>query len=124
MLGITMCATVRAMIVCSCTVISDRDIETALVEILSRPDAPIPTPGVVYRHLQKRMNCCGCAPLAVETIYNKVDELERKGLISPNVCATARSKLLEFSAWRPRVSKETPASAGSPQANDDSRKVA
>jgi hypothetical protein len=91
------------MIVCSCTVITDRDIEAALLEILNRPEAPIPTPGIVYRHLQKRMNCCGCAPLAVETIYNKVDELERKGLISPNVCETARSRLLEISAWRPRL---------------------
>lgn len=91
------------MIVCSCTVISDRDIEGALLEILNQPNAPIPTPGVVYRHLSKRMNCCSCAPLAVETIYNKVEALEKKGLISPNVCATARSKLLEFSAWRPRL---------------------
>jgi len=88
------------MIVCSCTVISDRDIEEALLEVLSVPDAPIPTPGVVYRHLSKRMNCCGCAPLAVETIYNKVEELEKRGAISAQVCATARSKLLEFSAWR------------------------
>ncbi len=39
------------MIVCSCTVISDRDIEGALLEILRAPDAPIPTPGIVYRHL-------------------------------------------------------------------------
>jgi hypothetical protein len=91
------------MIVCSCTVISDRDIEGALVEILNRPNAPIPTPGVVYRHLQKRMHCCGCAPLAVDTIYNKVAELERKGLISPNVCEATRSRLLEFSVWRARV---------------------
>ena len=84
------------MIVCSCTVITDRDIEGALLEILSAPNAPIPTPGIVYRHLSKRMNCCGCAPLAVETIYNKVEELEKKGLISPSICATTRSKLLEF----------------------------
>lgn len=86
------------MIICSCTMISDNDIEEALVEILNQPDAPIPTPGVVYRHLSRRMNCCGCAPLAVETIYNKVNELENKGLISPYVCATARSKLIEFTA--------------------------
>lgn len=33
------------MIVCSCTVITDQDVETALVEILSQPNAPIPTPG-------------------------------------------------------------------------------
>ena len=39
------------MIVCSCSVISDTDIEQALVEIMSQPDAPLPTPGVVYRHL-------------------------------------------------------------------------
>lgn len=113
------------MIVCSCTVISDHDIEAALLEILSRPNAPIPTPGVVYRHLQKRMNCCGCAPLAVETIYNKVDELEKKGLIPSYVCATTRSKLLEFSARR--TSSRTGAKAVSDVAascEDSSRKVA
>lgn len=113
------------MIVCSCTVITDLDIEAALLEILNRPNAPIPTPGVVYRHLQKRMNCCGCAPLAVETIYNKVDELERKGLISPNVCATARSKLLEISAWRPRLRPKTEDGAAvAATTSDDSQKVA
>jgi bacterioferritin-associated ferredoxin len=102
------------MIVCSCTVISDRDIENALVEILSAPNAPIPTPGVVYRHLSKRMNCCTCAPLAVETIYNKVDALEKKGLISPTISATTRSKLLKFTTRRnerqsdqPKVDPET-----------------
>jgi hypothetical protein len=113
------------MIICSCTVITDSDIEAALVEILNRPNAPIPTPGVVYRHLQKRMNCCGCAPLAVETIYNKVDELEKKGLISPNVCAVTRSRLLEFSVWRARVrgGKASAAPAGA-EAKDPALKVA
>jgi len=113
------------MIICSCTVISDRDIEAALVEILNQPNAPIPTPGVVYRHLQKRMNCCGCAPLAVATIYDKVDELERKGLISPYVCANTRSKLLEFAAWSSHVrskSEDTACAAIDPE--DGSLKVA
>jgi hypothetical protein len=113
------------MIVCSCTVISDRDIELALIEILNRPNAPIPTPGVVYRHLQKRMNCCGCAPLAVETIYNKVDELEKKGLISPNVCAATRNKLLEFSVWRARVRRDEDSQAPlASEAATPGRKVA
>ena len=66
------------MIVCSCAVISDSDIEQALVEILSQPNAPLPTPGVVFRHLQKQMVCCGCSPLAVSTIYEKVDELAER----------------------------------------------
>jgi len=109
------------MIVCSCTVISDQDIEVALIEILNRPNAPIPTPGVVYRHLQKRMNCCGCAPLAVETIYNKVDELEKKGLIPSSVGATTRSKLLQFTARR---STSRDKSATALACADRTRKVA
>jgi hypothetical protein len=92
---------------------------------LNQPDAPIPTPGVVYRHLQKRMNCCGCAPLAVETIYNKVQELETKGLISPNVCAATRSKLLEFSLWRARLrGDKVEGVAAEAEAEDDARQVA
>ena len=82
--------------------ISDHDIEDALVEILGQPNAPIPTPGVVYRHLKKRMNCCGCAPLAVETIYAKMDELVAKGLICPCACATAQDKLGRIKSPAPR----------------------
>jgi len=81
------------MIVCSCNVISDEDIEKVLLEIFSRPEAPIPTPGLVYRELAKRMNCCGCAPLAVSVIYERLEALERKGLICRYRCADIRSKL-------------------------------
>lgn len=81
------------MIICSCNQISDADLETALVEILSQHDAPLPTPGVVYRHLSKKMRCCGCAPLAVTTIYEKIDALARRGLVCPYACATAQGRL-------------------------------
>lgn len=111
------------MIVCSCTIITDQDIEMALVEILSRPNAPIPTPGVIFRHLKKRMNCCGCAPLAVETIYNKVGEVERRGLVPANVCAATRSKLLEFTAWRARL-RSTGTIPTDTDSEDQARKVA
>ncbi len=82
------------MIICSCAVISDHDIELAVLDIMSQPDAPLPTPGVVYRHLQKKMNCCSCAPLAVETIYEKMDMLSAKGLICPCQCATTQDRLM------------------------------
>ena len=75
------------MIICSCAVVSDSDLEAALVEILSLPEAPLPTPGVVFRHLEKKMVCCGCAPLAVATIYEKIDLLAKKGLACPYTCA-------------------------------------
>ena len=69
------------MIVCSCLAITDEHIEQALVEILGLPDAPLPTPGVVYRHLSKKMVCCSCSPLAVSTIYEKIDQLAEKGCV-------------------------------------------
>ena len=92
------------------------------MEILSQPNAPIPTPGVVFRHLSKRMNCCGCAPLAVETIYNKVGEVERRGLVPPTICAATRTKLLEFTAWRARLRRSEPMSLA--DSEDQARKVA
>jgi bacterioferritin-associated ferredoxin len=81
------------MIICSCNVITDSDIEKVLLEIFSKPDAPIPTPGLVYRELSKRMNCCSCAPLAVTVIYERLEALECKGLICQFRCADIRSKL-------------------------------
>jgi hypothetical protein len=90
------------MIVCSCHVITDEDIERALVEILSRPHSPLPTPGVVYRHLEKKMVCCGCSPLAVSTIYEKIDQLAEKGVVCPYACACAQGRLL-------KVASDTPA---------------
>jgi hypothetical protein len=89
------------MIVCSCLVITDADIERALLEILSLPEAPLPTPGVVYRHLEKKMICCGCSPLAVSTIYQKIDELAEKGVVCPYACACAQGRLLKCASDTP-----------------------
>ena len=89
------------MIVCSCSVITDADIEQALVEILSQPNAPLPTPGVVYRHLRKQMVCCGCSPLAVSTIYEKIDQLADRGVVCPYACACAQGRLLKCASETP-----------------------
>jgi hypothetical protein len=89
------------MIVCSCLVITDEDIERALLEILSLPEAPLPTPGVVYRHLEKKMVCCGCSPLAVSTIYQKIDELAERGVVCPYACACAQGRLLKCASDTP-----------------------
>jgi bacterioferritin-associated ferredoxin len=88
------------MIVCSCQQVSDLDIELALLDILNQPEAPIPTPGVVYRYMQKRMQCCGCAPLAVDVIYAKLESLERKGLICPYRSVSTRERLQRLQQQR------------------------
>ena len=49
----------------------------------------MPTPGVVWRHLAKKMDCCGCAPLAVEKICANLEAIEAKGLVCTCACANA-----------------------------------
>jgi hypothetical protein len=98
------------MIVCSCQQVSDFDIELALLDILNEPEAPIPTPGVVYRYMQKRMQCCGCAPLAVDVIYAKLEDLEARGLVCPYRSFSTRERLLRMQQQR---NKQT---AGAPEA--------
>ncbi len=110
----------NAMIVCSCNVVTEHDIEDALIEILNQPDAPIPTPGIVYRHLRKRMNCCGCAPVAVDAIYRQVELLEAKGMISPYICARARIRLSAFLYFGRFVEKRAACACGGPEACDAS----
>ena len=84
------------MIVCSCNIISDADLENALVEMMALPVPQLPTPGAVYKHLAKRMRCCGCAPLAIATIYDKMQLLERQGRICPYVGRSMRGQLVRF----------------------------
>ncbi|MCL4768522.1 MAG: hypothetical protein KJZ80_20080 [Hyphomicrobiaceae bacterium] len=113
----------RIVIICSCAVISDRDVEQALIEILSRPGAPLPTPGVVYRHMSKSMACCGCAPLAVSTIYALVEKLEREGRVCPDACATAKSKLIRLDRKRLGRNKMRAASFSADAAQRSGRRI-
>ena len=82
------------MIVCSCAVVTDAEIEQALLRILKLPDGPLPTPGVVFRHLGRKMVCGSCAPLVVSTIYEKVDELSEKGYASLYAGTSLQEQLL------------------------------
>ena len=97
------------MIVCSCAVVSSRDIENAVIEIMSRKLAPLPTPGVVFRHLNKKMNCCSCAPVTVSAIYAVMDRLESDTRICPFALAEARSKLIRIEERRSQRQHRTEA---------------
>lgn len=88
------------MIICSCAVISERDIDCAVVEIMSAGTALIPTPGVVFRHLNKKMNCCTCAPVAVSAIYRAMDRLAADTRVCPYALADARAKLIRIEERR------------------------
>lgn len=90
------------MIVCSCAVITDRDIDIAVSEIMSTGPGILPTPGVVFRHLDKKMNCCRCAPVTVSAIYAAMDRLELTTRVCPFALAEARARLIRIEERRER----------------------
>ena len=50
------------MIVCSCNIITHRDIEAVIEEILLDDPYAVLTPNLLYHRLGRRGKCCGCFP--------------------------------------------------------------
>jgi bacterioferritin-associated ferredoxin len=61
------------MLVCHCNVITQREIEEAVLALLEADPWQLIVPAKVYHGLEKRGRCCGCFPNVVETII-KVTE--------------------------------------------------
>ena len=56
------------MLVCHCNLITEKEIEEAILQLLERDPWGLIVPAKVYHWLQKRGRCCGCFPNVVETI--------------------------------------------------------
>jgi bacterioferritin-associated ferredoxin len=51
------------MIVCSCSIITSKDIAEAVSALRTADPFVVLTPGTIYRYLGKRPSCGGCLPL-------------------------------------------------------------
>jgi bacterioferritin-associated ferredoxin len=51
------------MIVCSCSMISAKDIHKAVSALRTKDPFVVLTPGLIYRQLGKRPSCGSCLPL-------------------------------------------------------------
>ena len=65
---------VPAMMVCSCNLITDKDIKEAIVSLLDEDCWQLIVPGKVYHAMQKRGRCCGCFPNVVDLIIRTTEE--------------------------------------------------
>lgn len=62
------------MLVCHCNLITQREIEDAIVALLDDDPWQLVVPAKVYHSLSKRGRCCGCFPNVVETIIRVTEE--------------------------------------------------
>jgi bacterioferritin-associated ferredoxin len=51
------------MIVCSCSMITAKDVADAVTSLRTADPFVVLTPGLIYRHLGKRPSCGSCLPL-------------------------------------------------------------
>ena len=56
------------MIVCSCNIITRRDIEVVIEDILTADPYAVLTPGLLYHRLGRRGKCGGCFPHVSEVL--------------------------------------------------------
>jgi len=62
------------MIVCSCTMISSKDIAEAVSALRTKDPFVVLTPGLIYRQLGKRPSCGSCLPLITKLMVGYDEE--------------------------------------------------
>jgi bacterioferritin-associated ferredoxin len=78
------------MIICSCSLITAKDVAEAVNAIRTADPLVVLTPGLVYRHLGKRPSCGRCMPLITKLMVAYDEEGvsssgpgERRGIEKP-----------------------------------------
>jgi len=56
------------MIVCSCNLITRRDIEGVIERLLADDPYAVLTPNLIYHRLGRRGRCCGCFPMVTQIL--------------------------------------------------------
>ena len=84
------------MIVCSCNIITRRDIEAVIERLLAEDPYAVLTPGLIYHRLGRRGRCCGCFPQVSRILVEHgtlVRELLAAGEASPRTGGPAEDLL-------------------------------
>lgn len=79
------------MIICSCNVISDSDLEKGIALLKDKHPQRTPTVGSVYKALGKQLNCGGCIPIAVMKILEMAPRPNQDRPSRPHVCPQRRT---------------------------------
>ena len=62
------------MLICQCNILTEKEIEQAIVALLDQDPWQLIVPAKVYHAMQKRGRCCGCFPNVVETIIRVTED--------------------------------------------------
>jgi hypothetical protein len=68
------------MLICHCNIITEKEVEEAIVRLLDADPWQLIVPAKVYHSLAKRGRCCGCFPNVVETIIRVTEDYHRRSV--------------------------------------------
>ncbi|MCB1418789.1 MAG: (2Fe-2S)-binding protein [Notoacmeibacter sp.] len=66
------------MLICQCNLITDREIETVVRDLLEEDEWRFIAPVQVYHAMEKRGRCCGCFPGVVDIIVRVTEAWHRE----------------------------------------------
>lgn len=72
------------MILCSCTVITSTELKASVCEMTAEDLYEIITPGRLFHHLDRRMNCARCASLIDQEIIKERTRLQTAEKTDPS----------------------------------------
>jgi hypothetical protein len=64
----------KDMLICHCNIITEKEIERAIIDLLDSDPWQLIVPAKVYHYMKKRGRCCGCFPNVVETIIRVTED--------------------------------------------------
>ncbi|WP_082549916.1 (2Fe-2S)-binding protein [Mesorhizobium sp. Root157] len=62
------------MLICHCNIITEKEVEQAIIDLLDQDAWQLIVPAKVYHSMKKRGRCCGCFPNVVETIIRVTEQ--------------------------------------------------
>ncbi len=69
------------MLICHCNLITEKEVEAAILALLDADPWQLIVPAKVYHSLSKRGRCCGCFPNVVETIIRVTEDYHRRSIV-------------------------------------------
>lgn len=83
------------MIVCSCNIITEKEIRSVIIDLLKEDPWRLIVPLQVYHEMGKRGKCCGCFPQLVDLIVETSSQFHQELKSDEKVVVEFISRLKE-----------------------------
>ncbi|WP_248307261.1 MULTISPECIES: (2Fe-2S)-binding protein [unclassified Devosia] len=96
----------HAMLVCQCNMITSKQIEDIVLELLEQDPWQLVVPAKVYRELERRAKCGGCVPNVVDIIVRVTESFHLQQARSPGELVDVQARLEKLKQKRNGVPRE------------------